>query len=61
MRPIIFRCGVTGFMVQGLVSGDHGDNKDSEDAVLAVICDACGRMHLVGPKDRFDSRSQRST
>ncbi len=46
MTAFLFRCPVTGYSVQGLVSDPVPDG----DSYQSITCNACSRTHLVNPK-----------
>ena len=46
MTAFLFRCPVTGYSVQGLVSDPVPDS----DSYQSITCNACSRTHLVNPK-----------
>ena len=43
MRPFLFRCPVTGLLVQGTPP------TQDETQYVVQTCQACGRLHLVNP------------
>jgi len=45
MTTFIYRCPVTGYNVQGIVSGDQRDKEP--DSHFTVTCTICGRHHLI--------------
>jgi hypothetical protein len=48
MTPFLFRCPITGKMVQALHADDESLGDGGED-YISVECLACGRVHLVNP------------
>jgi hypothetical protein len=51
MPNFIFRCPRTGYNVQGYVADEVEDVSDDADTYESVTCPACGRVHLVNPKN----------
>lgn len=47
MPPFLYRCPITGYMVQGFIADDPTEDQAT---FQPVTCTACTRMHLVNPK-----------
>ncbi len=50
MPVFLYRCPNTGLSVQGFVADDPPSDDDTE-TYETVTCHACGRAHLVNPKN----------
>jgi hypothetical protein len=48
MKPFLFRCPITGQMVQAVHPDDETES-EAEDAFVALECLACSHVHLVNP------------
>ena len=46
MAPFLFRCPNTGYLVQGFIAEDAGEESESYQA---ITCLACQQAHLVNP------------
>jgi hypothetical protein len=55
MDAFLFRCPRTGLRVQGFA----GDDAAERDAVVQVVCHACGSVHFVNPKQEAARESER--
>lgn len=51
MLTFLYKCPVTGYIVQGRVAEDDKSQTRETDNYEPLTCFACGRTHLVDPKN----------